>query len=154
MSRSVLETIIGGLVLLVAGGFLIFAFNATQVTTTGGSSLWATFDNASGVSVGTDVRVAGLKVGSVTGQRVDTETFMARVDLSIIPGINLPQDSSARIVPDGLLGNIYIEIEPGGAVETLKPGERIQFTQGSVNVVDMLGRFIFSLSDAAAEGAQ
>lgn len=154
MSRSVLETIIGGLVLLVAAGFLIFAFNTTQVNTAGGSSLWATFDNASGVGVGTDVRVAGLKVGSVTAQRVDTETFMARVDLSIIPGINLPQDSSARIVPDGLLGNIYIEIEPGGAEEILKPGGRIQFTQGSVNVVDMLGRFIFSLSDAAAEGTQ
>ncbi|MEJ1994065.1 MAG: outer membrane lipid asymmetry maintenance protein MlaD [Limibacillus sp.] len=144
MSRNILETILGGIVLLVAAGFVIFAFNTTSVRTSDGYRLTAAFDNAAGINVGSDVRLAGLKIGTVTESSIDAQSFMAQLELSIDDSIQLPEDSSARIVPDGLLGSNFVELEPGGSVVNLSNGGAIQFTQGAVNLADLLGRFVFS----------
>jgi phospholipid/cholesterol/gamma-HCH transport system substrate-binding protein len=144
MSRNILETILGGIVLLVAAGFVIFAFNTTSVSTGDGYRLTAAFDNATGINIGSDVRLAGLKVGTVTSQAIDPQTFQARLEFSIDERIQLPEDSSARIVPEGLLGSNYVDLEPGGSTINLADGAVIQFTQGAVNLADLLGRFVFS----------
>lgn len=144
MSRNILETILGGIVLLVAAGFVIFAFNTTSVSTSDGYRLTAAFDNATGINIGSDVRLAGLKVGTVTSQAIDPQTFQARLEFSIDERIQLPEDSSARIVPEGLLGSNYVDLEPGGSTINLADGAAIQFTQGAVNLADLLGRFVFS----------
>ena len=146
MSRNILETILGGVVLIVAAAFVVFAFNTTSVSSDG-YRLNAAFDNAAGINIGSDVRLAGVKVGTVTDQAIDAQSFMARLEFSIDESIQLPEDSSARIVPDGLLGSNFVEIEPGGSSINLGDGGSIQFTQGAVNLADLLGRFVFSSSD-------
>src|SRR3546814_19401799 len=94
--------------------------------------------------------MAGVKIGTVVEQRLNLETYFAQVTLGISESVRLPSDTSARIIPDGLLGGNYVALEPGGAEDFIQPGGRIVYAQGSVNVVDLLGRFIFSAADAAS----
>lgn len=148
MKRNIIETVMGGVVLVVAAAFVAFAFSASGLRTVSGYSVSAVFDDASGISPGADVRMSGVKVGTVTAQELDPNTFFAEVTLSIEDRIQLPDDTSARIVPEGLLGGNYIELQPGGALENLQPGGRIEYTQGAINVVDLLGRFIFGGGDS------
>ncbi len=153
MRRNVIETVMGAVVMLVAIGFVVFAFRASGISADGGYRVNAVFNDASGLAIGTDVRMAGVKVGTVIGQSLDTETFQANIVLEIDERIQLPSDSSARILPDGLLGGNFISIEPGAEEDLIPNGGRIEFTQSAINVVELLGRFIFGSaeSDGAAE---
>ena len=139
-----------GIVLLVAIGFIVFAFRSAGLSGgAGGYEIIADFDDASGLAPGTDVRMAVVKIGTVVSQRLDPETFFAEVVLSIDDSIELPSDTSARIVPEGLLGGNFVELEPGGDVETIAPGGEVEFTQGAINVVDLLGRFVFGAAESS-----
>lgn len=154
MKRNIIETVLGGIVLLVAVGFLVFAFKSSGLSSDGGGyEVTAEFDNATGLSPGTDVRMAGVKIGTVVSQRLDPKTFFARVVMSIDSSIELPLDTSARIVPEGLLGGNFVELEPGGDTENIKPGGKLEYTQGAINVVDLLGRFVFGSADKKKDGA-
>lgn len=154
MKRNIIETVLGAIVLLVAVGFIIFAFKSSGLSSGGdGYEIIAEFDNASGLTPGTDVRVAGVKIGTVVSQRLDPKTFFAKVVLSIDNSIELPSDTSARIVPEGLLGGNFVELEPGGDTEIIVPGGEVQYTQGAINVVDLLGRFVFGAADRRTNGA-
>ena len=144
MRRSVIETIMGAIVLVVAGLFLFFAYTSSNVRATDGYELVARFNRVDGLANGSDVRMSGIKVGSVVGQTLDPRTYRAIVRLSVDSAIKLPVDTSARIQSDGLLGNAYMVLEPGGAEEMLPPDGEIEYTQDAVNLVDLLGRFIFS----------
>ena len=145
MKRNIIETVLGGIVLLVAVGFLVFAFKSSGLSSDGGGyEVTAEFDNATGLSPGTDVRMAGVKIGTVVSQRLDPKTFFAKVVLSIDSSIELPLDTSARIVPEGLLGGNFVELEPGG---------KLEYTQGAINVVDLLGRFVFGSADKKKDGS-
>ncbi len=149
MQRNVIETVMGGVVLIVAAMFVGIAFRSGTVTTPAGYQVTAEFDDASGMGPGSEVRMSGVKIGTVYSQELDPETYFAVVTLNISDAIRLPRDTSARIISDGLLGSNFIALEPGGDEEMIPPGGEITFTQGSINVVDLLGRFIFS---AAAVG--
>jgi phospholipid/cholesterol/gamma-HCH transport system substrate-binding protein len=151
MQRNVIETVMGGVVLLVAIGFVYLAFQSSSVGNGSGYLVTAEFDNASGLAVGSEVRMSGVKIGSVVDQRLDQDTFFAVVTISISESIKLPRDTSARILADGLLGSNYVALEPGGEEEIIEPGGKINFTQGSINVVDLLGRFIFSAAESATQ---
>lgn len=143
MRRNVIETVMGAVVLLVAIAFVVFAFRSSGLSSTGGYEIRAQFDDASGLAIGTDVRLAGVKVGTVSGQNLDSDSFRANVTLQINKGINLPVDSSARIIPDGLLGGNFVALEPGAEDDLMEPGGRIEFTQGAINVVELISRFMF-----------
>ncbi len=151
MNRNMIETVMGGVVLLVAAGFVALAFQATSVGDGSGYELYAEFDNASGLAPGADVRMSGVKIGVVTAQKLDSKTFFAVITMTIDKDVELPRDTSARILADGLLGSNFVALEPGGDLENLKPGGQITFTQGSINVVDLLGRFIFSAAESAGK---
>ena len=155
MRRNMIETVMGGLVLLVAVAFVVFAFRSTSIGDNAGDGyqVLVSFDDASGLTVGTDVRMAGVKIGTVVDQRLNPETYFAEVLIGINNSIRLPSDTSARIIPDGLLGGNYVALDPGGAEDYIADGGRIQYSQGSINVVDLLGRFIFSAADAASESS-
>jgi phospholipid/cholesterol/gamma-HCH transport system substrate-binding protein len=148
-----IETVMGGVVLLVAVAFVVFAFRSASLSNAGrdGYQVTVEFNDASGLAAGTDVRMAGVKIGSVVEQRLNPETYFAVVTLGISDTVRLPSDSSARIIPDGLLGGNYVALEPGGAEDFIAHGGKILYAQGSVNVVDLLGRFIFSAADAASD---
>ena len=153
MKRNIIETVLGGVVLLVAVGFLVFAFKSSGLSSDGGGyEVNAEFDNASGLSPGTDVRMAGVKIGTVVSQRLDPKTYFAKIVMSIDSAIELPLDTSARIVPEGLLGGNFVELEPGGDTEYIKPGGKVEYTQGAINVVDLLGRFVFGAADKKKDG--
>ncbi|MCC7427100.1 MAG: outer membrane lipid asymmetry maintenance protein MlaD [Alphaproteobacteria bacterium] len=145
--KSLAEIIMGAVVLVVAAGFLWYAVTHTGRSALGGYTLTAKFDRIDGLPQGADVRVAGVKVGSVLSQRIDPQTYLAVVTLSVDPAVRLPVDSSAEITSEGLLGGKYIALVPGGSDRMLRAGQEIENTQASVSLEQLLGRFIFSVSD-------
>lgn len=142
MANSAAETAIGAVVLAVAGGFLVYAAQTADLNFRSSYELVAQFRKADGLSSGADVRVSGVKVGSVRSLTLDGQTFQARAVLAIDQTVRIPDDSAATIASEGLLGGAHIAIQPGGSDFMLEPGEEFAFTQGSVNIMDLIGRAI------------
>jgi phospholipid/cholesterol/gamma-HCH transport system substrate-binding protein len=142
LKDNVVEALVGLLVLIVAVGFVVFAYKRTGAGAADGYTIAARFPNVAGVNAGTDVRISGMKVGTVLGQRLDPKTFMAVLDLSIDPAIKLPIDSSAAITQEGILGGSYVKLTPGGDPQIIKPGEEIDDTQGAVDLMGLVGSYI------------
>ena len=147
--RNVAEVLIGAVVLLVAAGFLAYAIAHSGRSTASGYLLYAKFDHIDGLSVGGDVRIAGVKVGSVDSVRLDPTTYQAVVGFTLADNIKLPKDSSAMITSESLLGGNYLSLAPGGDEAMLQPGHTVTITQGSINIEELLGKFIFSASTLA-----
>ena len=95
------------------------------------------------------MRLSGIKVGRVAALSLDPETYLARVTISVDPAVQVPSDSSLAIASEGLLGGTYLDLSPGGDEVMLRPGEQIQFTQDAVDLVQLLGKAIFSNDGAA-----
>ncbi|CAH2604710.1 Outer membrane lipid asymmetry maintenance protein MlaD [Rhodovastum atsumiense] len=152
--RSLTETLAGAVVLVVALGFLGYAVANTGRTPVAGYTLQARFDRIDGLNIGSDVRVAGVKVGSVTAARIDPQTYQAMVSFTVQDGVKLPTDSSAEVTSDGLLGGKYLSLVPGGEEKMLPPGGAVQITQSSVSLEQLLGKFIFSVSNLSSQGGQ
>lgn len=153
MARSIVETILGALVLLVACGFLFWAYGRSNIGNPNGYELVARFNQADGIDIGADARISGVRVGTVTAKSLDPQTFRAEVRFSVQNDIKLPVDSSAAIASSSLIGGKYLSIVPGGDDRDLAPGEAITLTQSSVSLEDLIGRYIFSQgasSDAAS----
>jgi phospholipid/cholesterol/gamma-HCH transport system substrate-binding protein len=144
MRGNVLETVMGAVVLVVAALFLLFAYNSSQLRSVKGYELTANFEHIDGIRDGSDVRVSGIKVGSVLGLTLDPKTFLATVRMSVEPAVKLPDDTVAEIVSSGLLGDKYMSLVPGGSEKDIQPGGRIKFTQSSVSLEHMIGQMIFS----------
>ncbi len=145
MQNSTVETLIGAVVIAVAGLFLFFAYTGSGVgSISGGYDVSARFNRADGVNVGTDVRLSGIKVGTVEKLSLDPKSYNAVVTIAMENTVRLPDDSSVRITSDGLLGNQYLSIEPGGSMQMIKPGGEIENTQGSIDLIGLLGKFAFS----------
>ena len=143
MASNVAETLIGAVVLTAAGGFLVYAANTADVRAAdGGYDLTANFRKAEGIGVGSDVRIAGVKVGTVADMSLDPRTYYANVTFTIRGNVKVPEDSLAKITSASLLGDSYIAIDPGGAETMLEPGQAITHTQSSVSVGDLIGKFI------------
>lgn len=141
--ENIVEALVGLIVVLVAIGFVVFAYGRTQAGgTSDGYILKARFTNVSGVSPGTDVRMAGIRIGKVSGQALDPASFQAVLNLSIDKGLKLPVDSSAAITTEGLLGGTFIALTPGGEETTLKPGEEITETSGATDLMALIGGFV------------
>jgi phospholipid/cholesterol/gamma-HCH transport system substrate-binding protein len=152
MKGNLFEALIGAVVLAVAAFFLVFAFSTTDVGAVNGYQVTATFDRVDGVNAGADVRMSGIKIGTVTSLELDPQTFLARATLTIDGAVELPSDSSAEITTEGLLGGKYMAIVPGGAEDVLEDGGRIQFTQSSLSLEGLIGRFGFGLGDSDESG--
>jgi phospholipid/cholesterol/gamma-HCH transport system substrate-binding protein len=145
MQNSIVETLIGAVVIAVAVIFLVFAYTSSGVgPVSGGYNVVARFNRADGVNVGTDVRLSGIKVGTVSKLALDPKSYNAVLTLALQNSVKLPDDSSVRITSDGLLGNQYLSIEPGGSMDMIKPGGQIEYTQGSIDLIGLLGKFAFS----------
>jgi phospholipid/cholesterol/gamma-HCH transport system substrate-binding protein len=148
------ETGVGAVVLAAAVSFLVYALSAGAVGRHGGGyELKARFGQVGGLAAGADVRLAGVKIGTVSSIKLDPKTFLAEVDLSIDPTIKLPSDSTAKITSDSLLGGAHVAVAPGGAAEDLKPGGEIQNTQGSVDIFGLIGQVIRPQSGSGAAPA-
>lgn len=144
--HGVAEVLTGLVVLVVAVGFLAYAVAHSGRTASSGYTLKAIFNNIAGLSVGGDVRIAGVKVGTVTGEQINPKTFEAVVSMTVQNDIQLPKDTGASIVSESLLGGKYISLSPGGDETNLKPGQTITITQSSISLEELLGKFIFSVT--------
>lgn len=144
MGGNLVETLIGAIVLAVAAVFFVFVYSKSDFGSVTGYDIFAKFDSVDGLVTGADVRMSGIKVGTVVDQTLDPQTYLARVEMSIDPAVMLPEDSSAEIVSEGLLGGKYMSLTPGAAEAVIKPGGEIIYTQASVNFEQLLGKFIFS----------
>ncbi len=148
MSRNLIETVMGAVVLLVAGLFLFIAYSTTSVGSVDGYTLTARFDRIGSLKVGSDVRLSGVKVGTVVDSTLDQDTYLAVVSFSVQNGLKLPEDTSAEIVSEGLLGGQFLALVPGGAPDMLGPGDEVQFTQSAVSLEQLLGKFIFNATES------
>ena len=148
MGNNIVETIIGAVVLAFAAIFLIFAYRTADLGgDSNGLNLIARFEQVDGLQIGSDVRMSGIKVGTVTSQHLDPSTYEAVVGISISKEIELPEDTAAKIASESLLGGSYLDLEPGGAEAMLSDGGEITFTQSSVSLMDLIGQAIFSSSN-------
>ena len=134
-------------VLLIAGFFLVFAYNSSDLKPVQGYPVIAKFNAIDGLDAGSDVRLAGVKVGSVTETTIDPEFFQAVITLNLMPNIKLPSDSTASITGDGLLGGKYVELKPGQSGDKIAPGGEIKKTEDVVGIEELLGKAIFLLSE-------
>lgn len=152
MKRNVIETVLGAVVLLVAGVFLAFAYSSADLRPVAGYKITARFNAVDGLTVGSDVRVGGVKIGSVVGQSIDLETYQAVIVMSIRPDIGLPEDSVAMVSSEGLLGGKYIRIDPGASEKHLTGGGDLTETRDIVSLEEMLGKVIFLVTDELENG--
>jgi len=155
MKQNAVETLTGAIVIVVAAAFLFFIYTTTGVGGLGGGyPLKASFNNLGGVSTGSDVRISGVKVGSVTGQQLD-DVYEAVLTLTINSDVKIPNDSTAKITSEGLLGASYVAIEPGGAEDHFKAGDQFQYSQSALDLWSIISSFTSGggKSDGAGAGA-
>lgn len=137
------ETGVGAAVIAAAAAFLVYALS--HAGTGGGAGTYeliARFGQVGGLASGSDVRVAGVKVGSVAGIDLDPKTFLARTRVQIRSDVKIPSDSSIKITSDSLLGGQHVAIEPGGSTQDLKPGAEFDNVQGAVDLFGLIGQVI------------
>lgn len=145
MKQTVAETLIGAVVIAVAGVFFTFVYTTSGIGSgSDGYRVVAEFQNVEGVSPGTDVRMSGIKVGTVVDQRLDSDTFQALLTLSIDDTIKLPEDSSAKITSEGLLGSKFVALEAGGSQTMLENGDHIIYTQSAIDIWGLIGQAMFN----------
>ena len=146
MKNNLFEIIVGTFVLGCAIYFFFFSFNKSGISTAQTYKISAKFDNIDGIASGSDIKISGVKIGTVTDETIDPTTYQAVLQLSINRNIKLPEDSSIKVLSSGLLGGKYLAIEIGGEENMLKDGDSIRFTQSGVNFEELLGKFIFGSS--------
>jgi phospholipid/cholesterol/gamma-HCH transport system substrate-binding protein len=149
-TRNLSELIAGGAVLCVTFGFLGYAIANTGRTTTSGYTLTARFERIDGLGPGSDVRVAGVRVGRINSARIDPASYQAEISFSVQSDVKMPDDSSAEISSDGLLGGKVLALVPGGSEKMLGNNGRITITQSPASLEQLLGKFIFNVSDLAS----
>jgi phospholipid/cholesterol/gamma-HCH transport system substrate-binding protein len=143
MAENRTEVLTGGAVLAVAIGFMLWAAQGASFgARSGGYELRASFRSVEGITVGSDVRLAGVKIGTITSLSLNPQTFFADATLRVNDSVLLPTDSAILVSSEGLLGGAYIEIVPGGSFENLARGEEIEDTQGAINLLSLLMKFV------------
>lgn len=149
MGRNAVETVLGAVVLLVAGMFVFFAYDGAQVKGVSGYEVRAKFFKVGGLTAGSDVRINGIKVGTVTTSELDIKTFDAVVVMSIAPEVKLPDDSVAGIGSEGIVGGKYVRLEPGASKTVIAPGGLLKKTKDYRSLEDQVGEIIFLATGGA-----
>lgn len=148
MKRSIVETVLGAVVLIAAALFLTFGYKKADLSAgSDGYEIVASFSGIGGLKPGDDVQISGVKVGKVTAVELDDRTYLARVIMNVASGLKLPADTAALISSESLLGGKYLALEPGSSDEFIEAGGVIEYTQAPQNLEQLLGQFIFSMQD-------
>jgi phospholipid/cholesterol/gamma-HCH transport system substrate-binding protein len=152
MRGNVIETVMGAVVIVVAALFLVFAYKTSQLRKVPGYQVTADFSRVDGIHEGSDVRLSGIKIGSVVSETLDPKTYLATVRMSIEPSVKLPDDTVAEIISSGLLGDKYMSLVPGGSDKMIPPDGKITYTQSSVSLENLIGQMMFSAPAAKKSG--
>jgi phospholipid/cholesterol/gamma-HCH transport system substrate-binding protein len=155
MQRNVLETVMGAVVLLAAAAFLFIVYSASGVKeASNGYHLIMRVDRGGWITPGTDVRAAGVKVGSVVKQEFDDKEFQAVLTLDIDPRVKLTTDSSAIVDQEGLLGGNFVSLEPGSDDTYLKDGETFRHSQGAISLGSLIAKVVTGGDSKSEEKTQ
>lgn len=157
MRGNLIETVVGAVVLLVTAAFLAFAFDAAGAgPRSGGYTVTATFDSAGGLAVGADVKIAGIKVGTISRLAINQDNYYALADMTIDRDVKIPDDSSAVITVDGLLSANYVRLDPGASDDYLEEGATLPVyqTQGAVDLIGLISRAVFSSGGGNGGGGE
>jgi phospholipid/cholesterol/gamma-HCH transport system substrate-binding protein len=154
MNRSIIETVLGAGVLVVAVIFLVFSYSSANVQPVTGYMISADFSGTGGLKTGDDVTISGVKVGSVARIELDSETYLAKVHISMDQSVKLPLDTAAMISSESIMGGKYLALEPGAEEDTIPPGGRVPYTQAPQNLEQLLGQFIFSMNKDDDSGSE
>ena len=150
MHNDLVETLIGAIVVAVAILFLVFAYRSTGENAIGGYEVTANVARVDGIAVGTDVKLSGIKVGTVSALTLDSN-YLVTVHMKVHGDVKIPDDSSLMVTSSGLLGSSYLSISPGGSDKMLAVGGRIRNTQGSVDLMSLLSRFAGSAAGGSGD---
>ena len=144
MAENTTEVVVRGAVLAAAIAIGVYGAQIGGLSTGGGSNypLTASFRSLEGVSVGTDVRLAGVKIGTVTDVSLNNVTYRADTTVTLDADTQIPDDSAIVISSEGLLGGNFVEIVPGGSPFNFEPGSEITDTQGAVSLISLLLKFV------------
>ena len=145
MSEQKTESFVGAVVLAAAISFFVFAAQSTGVGSGIGQSsyvLTASFRSLEGVNIGTDVRLAGVKIGTVSDVTLNSETYRAETALTLRSTVEIPADSAVIVASEGLLGGNFVEIVPGGSRFYYSAGDQIEDTQSAVSLTTLLLKFV------------
>lgn len=153
MTRNSIEAVLGAVVLFIAAIFLWFAYSVADLRTTSGYHVLAKFDKVGALKTGSDVRIGGIKVGTVSDLSLDAQSYLAVVKITLDNQIKLPSDSVAEIASEGLLGGQFLSIVPGSEETMIPANGTISHTQSPVDLVQLLGRFIFTGASKAEGGS-
>jgi phospholipid/cholesterol/gamma-HCH transport system substrate-binding protein len=143
VGRNIVETIVGALVLVVAGLFVFYAFAKSDRIGPDGYEVLARFGRIDGLKRGSDVTLSGVKVGTVTGFDLDKKSYQAVVHLSLSSSVQLPTDTNAKIVSESLLGGMVVVLEPGADKKMIAAGGEIEHTQDSIPLTELIAKFVF-----------
>ena len=141
-NNNTVETLIGAIVVAVAAVFLFYAYTSTNSGAVTGYQVTARFSSADGITTGTDVRLHGIKIGTVASLSLDPKTYYAIAHLSISNGVHIPDDSAVKITSSGFLGSNYVAVQPGGSTTMVAAGGELTNTQGAVDVMGLIGRAV------------
>ena len=154
MHRNIIETVLGAVVLIVAGFFLIFAYSSAQFETAAGYEVTAEFDDLGGLKVGDAVRIGGVDVGRVSQITLDPQSFIARIHMTLNLHIRIPNDTTAIIMNESLLGGKFLALEIGGSEDIIPlEGGRLEWTDTSTILEQLVGKDIFNLLRSFSEGS-
>lgn len=146
MYRNTIETVVGFMVVVVAAFFLRFAYQNGGAFSINENdySIKATFEKIDGIEIGSSVKISGITVGKVVKYQLDSENYSAIVTMQILDTVKLPVDTSAEILGSSIIGDKYISLSPGHDDTFLQEGESIEFTQSSISLESLIGKFIFN----------
>jgi phospholipid/cholesterol/gamma-HCH transport system substrate-binding protein len=154
MAENRAEVLAGAAVLAAAVAFVLYAAGGDRLKAGGGTyPLTASFRSVEGISVGSDVRLAGVKVGTITSLTLNPQTYFADAEIALDHSVQLPDDSAILISSEGLLGGNFVELVPGGSPDNLAPGAEIEDTQGAVSLISLLMKFVGGKSGDPEPGA-
>ncbi len=151
MHNDTVETLIGAAVIAIAVIFVVYTYRSTGTADMSGYELTAKLARVDGLAVGTDVRLAGLKVGTIRNLSLDP-TYMIKVDMDIHKDVKVPDDSSLVVTSAGLLSGSYLSIAPGGSDKMLPPGGQIKNTQGAIDMMGLINKFVNSSGGSSSNG--
>lgn len=142
MRHNLLETIMGAIVLIVASVFFFYAYQSNSMPQGEGLILTAKFSRIDGLNVGGDVKMSGVKIGHIQSIDIDPQSYRAVVHFSIRNGISIPDDSSAEVMSESLMGGRYLAIVPGGSESPLKKGELITDTRSPLSLETLVAKYL------------
>ena len=151
LPRPVVERLIGAAVVTFAALIIAFVYRGSGIEAINGYTVTAKFDRIEGIRVGTDVRMSGIKIGAVLSQTLEPVTYRAVLLLGIDKSVKLPVDTIAKITTEGLLGNKYVELEVGAEDKLLQQGDQITHTQSSIDLEDLISRYVPPSSKSQGE---